>query len=145
MPLRGSGKGTRLYRPRSAVLITRPSKPWLGCIYGFLHLSYFLKDHILSLILMNSKFDYKNTIKLKTLIFKFTETKVFLYEKKGFEAISFNYHVPMNLEKTSIFQDIFLNSHENVYREIKTIRPECNGEKLKKKKIRNFMEKISKE
>jgi hypothetical protein len=53
--------------------------------------------------------------------------------EKGFVTISFNYQViflSKNLEKPAIFENISMNFHENFYRKIKTIRPECNGDHL---------------
>ena len=37
----------------------------------------------------------------------------------------------LTLNKPDIFQDNTMNFNENFYREIKTIRAECNGEKFK--------------
>ena len=52
--------------------------------------------------------------------------------EKSFGTSSFNIHVTLpetNLEKPTISQDISMNFHENLYREIKRIRPESNGKK----------------
>ena len=49
-----------------------------------------------------------------------------------FISIQMQHFHQRTLKKTAIFQDFCMNFYENFYREIKTIRLECNGEKILK-------------